>query len=50
MEKEVKEKKATKWIAVVEFRDSNDYEKVYQVGDEVEHTAKREELKLIEKK
>lgn len=51
MEKEVKEvKKPKKWIAVVEFRDTNNFNIVYNVGDEVEHTDLREKLGLIELK
>lgn len=49
-DKEVKKPTAKKWVATIEFRDSSDFNKVYKVGEEVEYTAKREELKLIELK
>lgn len=51
MEKEVKEvKKPKKWVAVVEFRDSKNFNQIHNVGDEVEHTDLREKLGLIELK
>lgn len=51
MEKEVKEvKKSKKWVAVVEFRDSKNFNHIHNIGDEVEHTDLREKLGLIELK
>lgn len=49
MKEDVKEK-TKKWVAVVEFRDTKNYNTIYQVGDEVEYSDKREELGLIKLK
>ena len=49
MKEDVKEKNK-KWVAVVEFRDTNNYNTIYQVGEEVKHSDKREELGLIKLK
>lgn len=49
-DKEKEVKKPKKWVATIEFRDSSDFNKVYKVGEEVEYTPRREELKLIELK
>lgn len=55
MAKEEKEKIAQTsligvWVVKSEFRDKDNFNKVHEVGDEVEHTENREKLGLIELK